>query len=172
MNAGALIARLEAFAEVLPRAVRCLSEPDSRWKPPSGAWSVLEIVCHLGDEEVDDFRARLRSTLEDLTRPWPEINPEDWARGRCYNELDLTEAVRRFVAERQVSIRWLRGLASPDWNRAHVHPKFGPISAGTLLASWAAHDALHLRQIAKRLWELAGRDAGSFKVEYAGEWRA
>jgi hypothetical protein len=39
-----------------------------------------------------------------------------------------------------------------------------------LLASWAAHDALHLRQIARRLHGLAARDAGPYGVAYAGEW--
>ncbi len=42
--------------------------------------------------------------------------------------------------------------------------------AGTLFASWLAHDALHLRQIAKRMYELAVRDAGSFDTKYAGDW--
>ncbi len=172
MNALALIDRMEGFAPSLSSAVACVSDEDARWKPPSGNWSVLEIVCHLGDEEVDDFRARLRSTLEEPAREWPAIDPERWARERRYNEKDLGAAVRRFVTERSASIEWLRSLKSPDWNRAHVHPKFGPMPAGMLLASWAAHDALHLRQIAKRLWELAGRDAGEFKTDYAGEWRA
>ena len=41
-----------------------------------------------------------------------------------------------------------------------------------LLTSWAAHDALHLRQIAKRLFQLAERDGGEYNSRYAGEWRA
>ena len=44
--------------------------------------------------------------------------------------------------------------------------------AGDLLAAWSAHDALHLRQISKRLYQIAQRDAGSYSVQYAGEWRA
>jgi hypothetical protein len=36
------------------------------------------------------------------------------------------------------------------------------------MASWAAHDALHLRQIAKRLYELTARDAGRYSAGYAG----
>ncbi|NUP91044.1 MAG: DinB family protein, partial [Candidatus Sumerlaeia bacterium] len=51
----------------------------------------------------------------------------------------------------------------------HRHPKAGPLRAGDLLAAWAAHDALHLRQIAKRLLDLARRDAGGFKTDYAGD---
>jgi hypothetical protein len=51
-----------------------------------------------------------------------------------------------------------------------MHPKVGATAAGDVMASWAAHDALHLRQIAKRLWELAGRDGAPFRTGYAGEW--
>jgi hypothetical protein len=35
-----------------------------------------------------------------------------------------------------------------------------------------AHDYLHLRQIAKRMYQMAGRDAGEYSTRYAGEWRA
>ncbi|MBK7403801.1 MAG: hypothetical protein IPJ41_04000 [Phycisphaerales bacterium] len=63
-------------------------------------------------------------------------------------------------------------LAKVDWNRAYHHPKLGSLRAGDLLAAWAAHDALHLRQIAKRMHELASHDAPGFDAAYAGEWRA
>ncbi len=173
MDTSSLIARLERFPGALRAAVVCVTPEDARFKPPSGAWSVLEIVCHLGDEEVDDFRARLTFLLEGKSGAWPAIHPDAWARERRYNEKDLRAAVARFTDERRTSIGWLRSLpAAVDWSRAYQHPELGPIRAGDLLASWAAHDALHLRQIAKRLWELASRDAPGYQTAYAGEWRA
>ena len=51
-------------------------------------------------------------------------------------------------------------------------PKIGPIRAGDLLASWAAHDMLHLRQIAKRKFELIQQAGGEFTTDYAGPWGA
>lgn len=170
MNSGPIIDRLDAFAATLPAAVGGLSAVDARFRPPSGAWSVIEIVGHLVDEEVEDFRARLELTLRDNTVPWPSIDPVRAARERGYQERDLAESVRRFVAERRRSIEWLRTLNQPDWSLAYHHPKFGPQTAGMLLGAWAAHDALHLRQIAKRLYELAARDADPYPVGYAGEW--
>lgn len=173
MNPQSLLDRLDRFPAALQAAVACVTDADARFKPPSGAWSVVEIVRHLGDEEVDDFRARLAFVLDRKPGDWPPIEPEEWARDRRYNESDLKAAVSRFIDERRRSVAWLRSLpASADWSRAYQHPRWGPIRAGDLLASWAAHDALHLRQIAKRLWELAGRDAPDYKTAYAGEWRA
>ena len=172
MNAQRLIDSLERFAGILPAAVRDVSSEDARWKPADGAWSILEVVSHLADEEVEDFRGRLERTLRDPAEPWPPNDPEQWAIERRYNEGDLVETSARFVAERRASVEWLRGLDGPDWSRAHVHPKWGPIRAGDILASWAAHDALHLRQIAKRMFQMARRDGGEFTTDYAGDWKA
>ncbi len=172
MNSDALIDRLARFPDALRAAVGVVSEADARWKPESGAWSILEIVCHLADEEADDFRARVFSTLRDPDAEWPGIDPEAWARDRGYNGRSLLSEVSRFVAERGKSVGWLRDVSRADWSRAYRHPKAGAIRAGDLLGAWAAHDALHLRQIAKRLHELAARDAGEYSTGYAGEWRA
>jgi hypothetical protein len=172
MDAQRLIASLDRFRRMLPEVVGDVSAEDARWKPPDGAWSILEVVCHLADEEEFDFGARLKLTLSDPNQPWPEIDPEGWARERRYNEGQLEKAVARFISLRERSLAWLRSLARPDWNRTYQHPKFGPFRAGDLLASWAAHDWLHLRQIAKRLYQIAGRDAGEYSTRYAGEWGA
>ena len=173
MNTHAIIARLERFPAALHVAVATASAADARFKPPSGNWSVLEVACHLADEEVEDFRTRLRFILGRTPGAWPAIDPDGWARDRRYNEQDPAAVLARFAAERGKSIDWLRALPSEtDWGLVYQHPKFGPIRAGDLLASWAAHDALHLRQIAKRFWELAARDAPGFSTAYAGEWKA
>ena len=44
---------------------RGISEEQARWKPDEESWSILEVVCHLADEEEFDFPARLRIILED-----------------------------------------------------------------------------------------------------------
>jgi hypothetical protein len=121
---------------------------------------------------VFDFRTRLRLTLESPETDWMAIDPRGWAVTRKYNEQQPAEVLDRFRVERRASVQWLRGLKCPDWTRQHVHPKFAGISAGQLMASWAAHDSLHLRQIAKRRFQLTQRDAGGFTPEYAGEWKA
>lgn len=175
MNAAWLIDELARFGGVLTGVVEGLSPAAARWKPPDGAWSILEVCRHLLDEEVEDFRTRLRSTLEDSTRPWPPIDPPGWAIARKYNEADLADTVSRFRAERAASVDWLRSVIAggePDWSRSYLHPKAGPIRAGDLLVSWRAHDCLHLRQIAKRMHQLACDHAAGFSADYAGPWTA
>ena len=166
------IAALERFPAMLRAAVAGLTPEEARRRGPKDAWSILEIVNHLADEEVDDFPRRLRLTLEDPKQDWPPIDPEGWAKQRDYQSRDLAESLQRFERQRRESVTWLRSLgASPDWSQVH-ESKFGTMAAGDMLASWLAHDMLHLRQIAKRVYELAELRAGGYSSAYAGTWGA
>ena len=89
MNVENLIQSLDRFGSMLPEVVRDVSPTNARWKPPDGAWSILEVVCHLADEEEFDFRERIRLVLNDPEESWPPIDPEGWAVARRYNEGDL-----------------------------------------------------------------------------------
>ncbi len=184
---GALIERMARFPGILRACVEGLRREDLVRRSPSGAWSIGEILCYLVDEEVEDFRHRLRSTLEDPTRPWPKTDPEGLAIERKYAEQDPLEALARFEQARKESIAWLREVLTttpphdPRWRNAYHHPSGRVIQVGDLLTAWSAHDMLHVRQIAKRMYELAWRDGGSgkggsgageFSAEYAGEWHA
>lgn len=171
MNTQPLIASLECFPDVLSKAVASLSHDDARFKPTDGSWSILEIVTHLVDEEVEDFPARLRSTLADPTTQWNPIDPEGWAKQRNYNDGDLDEQVQRFTNLRKESIAWLNSQSDPQWSNTFKHAK-GEIKAGDLLAAWTAHDWLHLRQIAKRRFQLSQHHAENYTTEYAGSWTA
>jgi hypothetical protein len=172
MNHTAIINRLRHFPTSLAALLTPLPEEDLRWKPAPENWSILEICCHLLDEEREDFRFRLRSTLDNPTSPWPTLDLKNVAELRGYNQREFLPTLGLFVAERAASIRWLESLENPDFDTTYMHPTQGPVLAGELMASWAAHDALHMRQIAKRLYNLAERDAGKHKIVYAGEWTA
>ena len=168
MNADALIARLAPTPDVLDALLAKLPDADWRWRPAEGGWSLIEVVNHLVDEEVEDFRARVRLILEDATREWPPLEPDANVVARRYQERDTKESLRRFRDERAASLAWLRGLVAPKWETAKTHPSARTLTAGDLLASWTAHDARHLQQIAKRLHGLAARDGAPWSVAYAG----
>jgi hypothetical protein len=131
---------------------------------------VLEILCHLADEEELDFRPRIESTLADPTRAWRPIDPERWVHERRYDEADWDATLARWSRERARSVAWLRDLPEGDWSVRHDHPRLGSLRAGDLLVSWVVHDALHARQIVRRAYERALRDGEGFGAEYAGPW--
>ena len=68
------------------------------------------------------------------------------------------------------AVEWLRGLGEVDWTLSHAHPTLGSLRAGDLLLSWVTHDALHLRQLARRMLENAAAAARPFSGDYAGPW--
>ena len=170
MNANRPIESLARTAPIICSLVSSLDETQWRFTPPNGNWSILEIVCHVADEEVDDFRTRLKLTLESPELPWPQIDPVGAAITRQYKTQIPGNVLRRFDAERQNSMAWLRTLHNQNWDQTHQHPQFGPIPAGDLLNAWAAHDLLHIRQITKRLFELNALDAKPYENRYAGNW--
>ncbi|MFG0257690.1 MAG: DinB family protein [Phycisphaerales bacterium JB043] len=170
VDLGAMIDQLAWFGEALPPVVRCAGEEGVRWKPDTRHWSIVEIVNHLADEEVEDFRTRTFQTLEHPEEAWPPIDPEGVVIERKHQEKDLEESLERFVELRKESVGMLRMLLNPQWDNAHEHPSIGTMRAGDVFASWVAHDALHLRQVAKRLYQLSEMRGDPYSVDYAGGW--
>jgi hypothetical protein len=166
--------RLAVNAAVFDQLMGNVSDEQARWKPDPSQWSILEVVNHLADEEVEDFRRRLELTLLDPGAAWPSIDPQGWAVARRYNERDLDDSLTRFLDERDHSCTWLEGLPDPvDLQRAHTHPTIGVMRAGDVLASWLAHDLIHIRQITRLHYRWLERAAAaesspSYRLDYAG----
>lgn len=170
MNPDLLIGRLQAFAYQLRALVKDTPTDQARWRPAEGGFSILEIVGHLCDTETLEYRPRLELTLTDPERPWPRVEPDEGLEDLNYNERDLEREAERFQRERLRSIQWLKGLGAANWTAVHEHPKLGPVRAGDLLVAWASHDAMMVRSIAHRLYDLSQRDAPGFTSQYAGSW--
>lgn len=169
MRLDILRRELARGAETISSLVAGVSPDEARVRPAPHAWSILEVVAHLHDEEREDFRPRLDLVLHRPDETWARIDPAGWVSARRYNERDLIETLQGFRTERERSLAWLGSLSAPDWSREYRAP-FGPITAGDLLASWAAHDLLHTRQLVElRRARLLGQTAGH-STQYAGDW--
>jgi hypothetical protein len=148
---------------------RGILEEQARWKPIPTSWSVLEVICHLADEEEFDFPVRLKLILEGSEKPWPAIDPLGWVEEHEYIKADLFETLNRFMNLRNSSLEWLNNLEAPDWAKVYQAP-FGEMVAGDIFAAWTAHDLLHLRQLVELQYAYLVKRASPFKVDYAGEW--
>lgn len=140
-----------------------------QWKPSPDAWSLLEIVCHLYDEELEDFGTRVFNTLLTPEAQPPSIDPPGWVVLRKYAEQDYDEKLNAFLDERNKSIEKLKALNNPRWENIYTHPVAGRLSAYHLLANWLAHDYHHIRQINRMLYEYL-RESSKVDLEYAGDW--
>ena len=162
--------RLRCGWQAIVALLEAMDEESIRWRPREGAWSALEIVNHLADEEREDFRERLRRTLEEPDRPWEPIDPAGWVTTRRYGHRKVRASIDRFSVEREASLRWLRQLEAADWTLAYLHPNLGPIRAGDLLVAWVAHDLFHLRQLVRLQYRHLEGAFPPFDPAYAGEW--
>lgn len=138
-----------------------------RERPAAAEWSPLEIVCHLRDEEAEDFGARIRVVAAGGERFVP-IDPERWAVERRYRDAEPAAALGVFSERRAANLEFL-ATVSPDRLRATVtQPGTGTLSGLDLLAGWVTHDRLHLTQLAATLARLGARRWVPLRAEYAG----
>jgi hypothetical protein len=170
MNLSYYLFRLTNQAEAIARLAEGIDGSQARWKPAADEWSILEVVNHLYDEEIEDFRIRLQLTLQDPQMAWPANDSDGKVTERNYNERDLGASLENFLDERTVSLEWLRSLEAPTWSNVHVVSEVRSLSAGDLIASWVAHDLLHIRQLVELNFYYQRQLAQPYGVDYAGEW--
>ena len=170
MDVMQIVARMEENAQVILHLAAGVSQEQARWRPTPDDWSLLEVINHLYDEEREDFRARVDCMLHRPDEEFTPIHPGAWVTERRYNERDLAESLAGFLAEREASITWLAGLTDAAWTTAREHPVVGRFTAGDLLASWPAHDFLHIRQLNELHYLYHAHTIAPRRIDYAGEW--
>ena len=143
---------------------------DAAWKPDADRWSVLEVVNHLTDVEVEDFRTDANLILFDPDKTWPNFDIFEWVTSRSYNDRELSVSIAAFQEERRQSICWLEALKEFDLNASHSGNGFSrkPMRFGDVLASWVAHDLFHVRQLALLKWDILNRNSSPFSPAYSG----
>lgn len=169
MNLDKSVQQLENQGKAILALGKDLSTEQARWKPGPEDWSILEVLNHLVDEEQLDFRRHLDHILYTPQESWPKIAPQDWVIAKKYNLLGLDQTLDNFKSEREKSIDWLNSLANPDWNMS-IKLSWGKLSSGDILASWLAHDLLHLRQLVDLRFQLTKSGSAPFNIDYAGKW--
>jgi hypothetical protein len=88
LNLSDTITRLEHTARAIQALVGSVTEEQAPWKPGTEDWSITEVICHLADEEVEDFRTHTDQLLYHTGDPWQAIDPQAWVTQRKYNQQD------------------------------------------------------------------------------------
>jgi hypothetical protein len=158
------------LARLPPVLAALLGDVDAatwRERPAPAEWSAVEIVCHLRDEETEDFGARVRVIAEGGTRFAP-IAPERWAEDRRYRDTDPGQALAAFDERRAATLVFLISLAPERLRGSVAQASGGSLSGLDLLAAWVTHDRLHLAQLAATLARVGARRWAPLRAEYAG----
>ena len=169
MDFPAILLHMQRTSVAIQALIEDIGDAQARWKPDPDSWSILEVINHLFDEEREDFRVRLDYILHRPGEQAPPIDPAGWVTSRRYNERDLAKSLFNFLEERAASLTWLSALDSPNF-QLFVEGPFGRISAGDMLAAWAAHDLLHMRQLVELKYLFLKKNVEPYGPGYAGSW--
>ncbi len=170
MNHDIIIQKLASNSEVFKSLFSSIPDEQVNWKPTPEKWCLLEIVNHLLDEEIYDFRQRIEFALLKPYKEWTRIAPVKWVMDKDYINKNFGESLKAFLTERQDSVKWLKDFSSPDWNAVDNYPFGKVMTAGDALVNWLAHDYLHIRQINKLNRNYLESIAPSVDLSYAGDW--
>ena len=158
------LARLPAMLDAV------LSDLDDalwRARPAPKEWSALEVVCHLRDEESEDFGARVRVVVAGGTS-FVGIDPERWAVERHYGEDEPRAALARLKERRAANLDFLATVDPKRLEHGVDSPRAGRLSGLDLLAAWVTHDRLHVAQIVATLARAGANRWAPLRTEYAG----
>ena len=154
IHSTTIIKALDNNKQVFQGLFTGVQEDVFRWKPLPDKWNLLEILCHLYDEEREDFRARVKSVLNNPALPLNPINPVAWVEERQYASQNYKEKLSSFLSEREQSIEWLTSLPSPQWSNIYQHPKLGsvvnPFSFSSLIS------IILLQSVKRQLYQFPG----------------
>lgn len=144
------IALLRRTPPVLDALLRDLPAAWTRCNEGGDTWSVFDVVGHLIHAEHDDWIPRAKWILASGEmkpfEPFDRSGHERLVRGRSMEQL-----LDEFAIARSKSLAELGALnlQAADLERRGRHPALGAVTLSQLLATWAAHDANHLHQIAR-----------------------
>ena len=158
---------LARFPAVLESLLAGLDAAGWRARPAPKEWAPVEIVCHLRDEEVEDFGARVRVIVEGGPAFVP-IDPEGWAVARGYLDADGPATLAELNRRRASSVAWLGTIAVDRLTHTVEHRRTGGLSGLDVLAAWVAHDRMHLAQLAATLTRNWATRWAPLHTEYAG----
>ena len=145
-----LLDAYRATPPILRALLRGVDADTARTRTDRDGWSIVEVVAHLGDAE-ERALGRVRRMVREDDPALPGYDEAALAVERRYREQDLGEALGRFQALRAEHVAELAALAPDGWSRTGRHEEVGAITVQSLTAHMAAHDAVHLAQIARLL---------------------
>src|SRR5574341_436461 len=103
-----LYEELANSTEMIRALLGGITQDEARVKPDPESRSILEVVCHLYDEEREDFREHLDFILHRQNEEWHRIDTEGWVTERKYNDQDFRAVKEKFFEELDRSLDWLK----------------------------------------------------------------
>lgn len=127
-------------------------------------WQPFDVLGHLIHGEKTDWIPRARIILEQGEDRRFETF-DRWAQFEQSGSSTLAQLLDEFGRLRAESLDTLQGwrLTDEQLELVGMHPELGAASLGQLIATWAAHDLNHIRQIATAMARRYDHAVGPWK---------
>ena len=162
---------LDEALEILGRTPASLSAllagAPARWANATdgaGEWTPYEVVIHLIHGEDTNWLPRARHILAGERRPFPPFDRT--GSFEASQGTPLEELLAAFAERRSANLAALSalGLGAADLERTGLHPEFGEVRLGQLLATWVVHDLNHLAQIVRSMAKVYAQAVGPWSA--------
>jgi anti-anti-sigma regulatory factor len=144
-----LIVKYDQGPTQLREAIAGLSSIQLRIPAPPGAWSVLQIVCHIADFELVYADRMKRVVAEDCPTLFGG-DPDVFAAKLAYAQRNLEEELDVILTVRREVSRFLKTLVPADFERNGKHSEDGPLTLMRLLERIAGHIPYHVDFIERK----------------------
>ena len=154
-----------------PAAFRALlsgaSEQALAYREAADAWNAHEVLCHVTDGEVTDWRPRVAIIMANGDK---RFTPFDRLGGhRTYGRWPIPALLDEFDRLRRDNLSYLAqlNLDSAALSHTGLHPEFGAVTLEQLLSCWMVHDLAHIAQISRSLVRHFGPEVGPWKKYFS-----
>jgi hypothetical protein len=135
--------QLEALFNEVPIEFRAWS-PSSWMGIPSEAFTAIEQICHVRDIEIDGYQVRFKRILEEESPTLESVDSYVISKERHYCTANPEEVLGHFRSAREETLRLLKSLQAPQWNRTANFEGYGHVTVRSLMHYLSSHDQQHL----------------------------
>jgi hypothetical protein len=150
MSPAGIIDALERAPGIVVPLVREVPAASLKRRPSPGKWSAHEHACHLAIVHAlffDRLAQMLASPAPIITPYNPGLDDPD----ERLLEMDLDDAIARYVDDRARLVQRLRQLPARDWDRTAEHGEYSHYSVAIMFRHLALHDFFHAYRIEELL---------------------
>ena len=156
---------LERTPATLNALLRGISDSWTTVRDGATSWSPREVVAHLINAERTDWIPRAELIVAgNASAVFPPFDREGFFEEA--RQIPLDDLLDLFSELRRESLNTLASwnVGPAELRLTAMHPSFGAVTLGQLLATWVAHDLGHIVQISRTMARRYSADVGPWRA--------
>ena len=144
--------------DLLLAALKDIPQEMWKFKPAPTAWSVHEVIIHLGDSETN-AALRARKLAVEPGGLLMGYDQDQWAVALNYHDQNTDDALQVTKFARLTTYNWLKTLPDEVFTHSVKHPEYDdPYTFEQWINIYAAHIPGHIEQIQNNyeIWKKVG----------------